>query len=260
MATVELLRAVVASVSAAPILDAFAEAVRQAGDDLRETQAYEGRSDWLVLHGVGGRMHDAARRAHLQRGGHALVWDFGYWDRAKVTGHMRMSINTDHPQQWLDRTPPGGRTTPTLREDADPAGPILLIGLGRKSRKYLNASDWERRAYAELVRRFPGRRIVFKPKGVDPLRLPCERADPETPIEELLRGSALVVCRHSNCAVDAVIAGVKFEAEDGAATWLRGREFTPANRLEFLRRLAWWQYKPHEASVAWSFAKQVVHA
>ena len=110
------------------------------------------------------------------------------------------------------------------------------------------------------MRRFPGRRIVFKPKGSDPLRLPCERADPETPIEELLRGSALVVCRHSNCAVDAVIAGVEFEAEDGAATWLRGREFTPANRLEFLQRLAWWQYKPHEAAPAWSFAKQVVHA
>jgi hypothetical protein len=260
VATVELLRAVVPSVSAAPILDAFAEAVRHAGDDLRETQAYEGRSDWLVLHGVGGRMHDAARRAHLQRGGHVLVWDFGYWDRAKVTGHMRMSIDRDHPQAWLDAVPlDASRPVPALREDADPDGHILLIGLGRKSRKYLNASDWERRAYADLVRRFPGRRIVFKPKGSDPLRLPCERADPETPIEELLRGSALVVCRHSNCAVDAVIAGVKFEAEDGAAMWLQRREFTPANRLEFLQRLAWWQYKPHEAALAWSFAKRVVN-
>lgn len=260
MADVEFLRAVTPSLSAAPILHAVADAARAAGDTVRETGRYEGRSEWLVLHGLGAPAHDAARRAHLKRGGHVLAWDFGYWDRVKVTGHMRMTIDDDHPQRWLDRTPPGGRPVPALREDGDPAGHILLIGLGRKSRKYLGVPLWERQAYARLAQRFPGRRIIFKPKSGDTTRLPCEMAPSDASIEGLLRGAALVVCRHSNCAVDAATAGVEFEAEDGAATWLQAREFTPANRLEFLQRLAWWQYKPHEASVAWSFAKQVVSA
>lgn len=260
MATIELLRAVTPSLSAAPILNAFADAARAAGDEVRETRGYEGRSEWLVLQGVGERMHDAARRAHLRGGGgHVLMWDFGYWDRAKITGHMRMSIDHDHPQAWLDRMPlDASRSVPTLREDADPSGHVLLIGLGRKSRKYLGAADWERNTYARLTERFPGRRVIFKPKVGDFTRLPCETAAAETPIEELLRGAALLVCKHSNCAVDAAIAGVEFEAEDGAAMWLQQREFNPANRLEFLQRLAWWQYKPHEAAQAWAFAKQVV--
>lgn len=261
MPSVELLRAVTPSLSAAPILNAFADAARAAGDEVRETHGYEGRSEWLVLQGVGDRMHDAARRAHVRQGGHVLMWDFGYWDREKITGRMRMSIDDDHPQRWLDATPiDPGRTVPALREDGDPAGPIVLIGLGRKSRKYLRAGEWERRVHADLVRRFPGRRIIFKPKPGDPTRVPCETVPADTPIEELLKGASLLVCRHSNCAVDAAIAGVEFEAEDGAAVWLQARGFTRANRLEFLQRLAWWQYKPHEAALAWSFAKRVTEA
>ena len=261
MTSVELLRAVKPSHSAEPILSAVANAARAAGDEVRETRGYEGRSEWLVLQGVGDRMHDAARRAHIRRGGRVLLWDFGYWDREKITGHMRMSIDQDHPQAWLDRTlPDASRAVPELREDADPAGPVVLIGLGRKSRKYLNAPNWERIAYADLVRRFPGRRTIFKPKPGDLTRVPCETVPADTPIEELLKGASLLVCRHSNCAVDAAIAGVEFEAEDGAATWLQARGFTQANRREFLQRLAWWQYKPHEAALAWSFAKQVTKA
>lgn len=261
MATVELLRAIKPSLSAAPILDALVRAVGAAGDQVRETGGYEGKSEWLVLQGVGNRQHDAARRAHVRQGGRVLIWDFGYWDREKITGHMRMSIDHDHPQGWLDRTPLDvGRSVPVLREDTDPTGPIVLVGLGRKSRKYLKAGEWERWMHADLVRRFPGRRIIFKPKPGDLTSVSCETVHADTPIEELLKGASLLVCRHSNCAVDAAIAGVEFEATDGAAMWLRRRDFTPANRLEFLQRLAWWQYKPHEASLAWSFAKQVVQA
>ena len=76
-------------------------------------------------------------------------------------------------------------------------------------------------------------------------------------IADLLRGASLAACRHSNVAVDAVVAGVPFEAVDGAAMWLAGKDYTPANRLDFLRRLAWWQWKASEAHLAWDFAKEV---
>ena len=263
MASVEILRARAPSESGESMLAAIAMAARSAGDNVKETRDFQGKSDWLVLYGVGAAVNDAARKAQIARGGRVLMWDLGYWDRKKVVGHLRMSIDTDHPQQWLDKTPADNsrwrRFGIELREDSNEAGPILLIGIGRKSRVYLKTENWERAAYENLVRRFPGRRIVFRPKGRDEKRLPCEM-DGITPIEDLLRGASLVVCRHSNVAVDAAIAGVPFECENGAAMWLQQREFTRVNRLKFLQRLAFWQWRATEATQAWAFAKQVIKA
>lgn len=245
------------------MLKALAIAARAAGDVVVETKAFRGGSDWLVLFGIGAEVNHKARRAQLAAGGHVLHWDLGYIDRAKVVGHLRMSINTDHPQQWLEKTPGDGsrlqRLNVALREDADPAGPILLIGLGRKSRAYLKQPQWEQMTFQKLRQRFPSARIIFRPKGNDELRMDCD-VDPSTPITQLLRSASLVVCRHSNVAVDAAIAGVPFEAEDGAAMWLKNRDFTPENRIEFLRRLAWWQWKSTEAAQAWAFAKEIACA
>lgn len=243
------------------MLWAMAHAARAAGDRVIETKELQGKSEWLVLFGVGAAVNDQARRAQLERGGRVLLWDLGYIDRKKVVGHLRMSIDTDHPQQWLDRTPADGsrwrRLGVALREDANEAGPILLAGLGRKSRIYLKEAAWERTAFERLRKRFPDRPIIFRPKGAaDTTRLPC-KTDATSRIEDLLRGASLVVCRHSNVAVDAAIAGVPFDAENGAAMWLQAREFTRANRLEFLERLAWWQWRCNEAANAWAFAKKV---
>ena len=241
------------------MLNGIARAASNAGDTVVETCTYQGRSDWLVLFGVGAAVHDQARHAQIKRGGRVLSWDLGYFGRAKVTGFLRASIDRDHPQHLLDRTP----TDPTrwerhgisLRQDADPNGFILLVGLGAKSRKYLHASDWEQRTFNSLRTRFPGRTVLHRPKpGHEYPRLHCER-DIDTPINVLLRRCSLVVCRHSNVAVDAAIGGVPFETQDGAAAWLASRPFTPEHRLDFLRRLAWWQWQATESEAAWSFLK-----
>lgn len=200
--------------------------------------------DLLMLWGIGRPGHSAHRDRALHQGRHVALWDIGY-----TRGLYRLSVDQDHPWRLLDATPNTGRTFPaTLREDAGD-GPILIVGMGRKSQRYLGTFQWEQRKAAELKRRFPGVPIVIRQKP--------RAGDGSTSIEQALKGCRLVVCRHSNVAVDAVIAGVPFECEDGAAYWLRDKPFTREVRQDFLNRLAWWQWRVDEAPKAWRFLEAV---
>ena len=259
--TVEFLLPLRSNSVAAPMLQALKHAAVAAGHPVREV-AQAGRSDWLVLFGVGAPDRDAARRRQIARGGRCIAWDHGYVLREKKGGHLRLSIDDDHPWRWFDATPPDPSRWDALgvplREDADPAGPIILVGMGTKSRVYLKEPHWERRTLEALEARFPGRTVIHRPKpghAFDNLR--CER-DVDTPIADLLRGASLVVCRHSNVAVDAAIAGVPFECEDGAAFWLQQRALTVEHRLAFLWRLAFWQWRVSEAAQAWQFITRML--
>lgn len=260
---VEVLRSNRSSPSAAAMLEALTVAMRAAGETFTETTEYRGDAEWLMLFGVGAAAHTEARDRHVKSGGKVMLWDLGYFGRRKAPGFIRGSINDDHPQAWLDRAP----TDPSrwnaqgirLREDFRAAGHVVLVGMGRKHRSY-SGSGWERQAFADLLKRFPAARIVYRPKNdADQVILPCAR-NSTSPIEHLLNGASLVVCRHSNVAIDAAIAGVPFECSDGAAMWLKAKEFTRENRLDFLRRLAWFQWRPDEASEGWSFFKGIACA
>lgn len=225
------------------------------------TEQYRGSSDLLVLWGVGAPAHNDARVRHISSGRRAILWDMGYFGRAKVTGHCRVSIDHDHPQQWLPLTRPDPsrweRHGITLRNEYNRNGHIVLVGIGGKSRLQHSCSGWEAKKLNELRSRFPGKRILFRPKpNSPPPRVQCE-SDCVSPIEKVISGASLVVCRHSNVAVDAIIAGVPFEAEDGAATWLTQMDET--SRLDFLSRLAWWQWRPDEAQRAWKFLLEILN-
>lgn len=239
-------------------------ALRDAIDDCEVTSSYRGKADVLVLYGVGAPDRDAARKTHVASGRRVLCWDLGYFGRKKLTGYLRVSIDHEHPQAWLDRTPNDASRWDALkiqlREDANQKGPILLVGLGRKSRAYLRAEGWEQKRLASLRQRFPGAEIIFRPKPGSPHPAIGCRVDAETPIETLLRGASLVSARHSNVCTDAVVAGVPIECDDGAAAWLTGKPYTPDSRLDFLRRLMHWQYRPGEAREAWRFLKGMLDA
>lgn len=261
MASIEILRGKSPSQTATAILEGITAAMKAAGEQITETRDYKGKSDWLVLFGVGAEPHDIARNKQRARGGRTLMFDLGYFDRKKVVGHVRMSIDHDHPQAFFDRTPSDSsrweQLGVELREDYAEGGHIILVGLGRKSRSYLNEPDWEVREFDRIRKQYPGRRIVYRPKPGHPApEIRCDRDEVST-IQDLLRGASLAACRHSNVAIDATVAGVPFECIDGAAMWLRDKPFTPENRLDFLRRLAWWQWTAEEAPQAWEFAKRM---
>jgi len=213
-----------------------------------------GNDKALMIYGVGHRSRKEIAERHLASGGRLVLWDLGYC-RDKFIGAMRLSFNEWHPQNYLDLAPLDSsrwdRMHVSLRNDFDPEGPVVLIGLGPKTRAIISDPDWEMKTYFELKARFPKRKVIFRPKPKRPYPVfKCELSIGE-PIEAALKGASLVVVRHSNVAVDAVIAGIPFEASDGAAKWLEGKPYTPKNRLEFLWRLWHFNWTANEAKEAW---------
>lgn len=243
------------SKTARTLMRGLIDGARPAGVKVTVTERYTGAAPWLVLWGVGRAEFLAARAKHLASGGRVIHWDMGYIGRGKVDAHCRVCIDDDHPWRWFDRTPSDPSRLAAfdvrLREDADPRGRVIVACLGRKSVAMLGLPRWNDLMVKGLRQRFPGVEIIRREK-------PTSRHVHVAPIEELLRGARLLVCRHSNCAIDAAIAGVPFECEDGAAYWLAQRDFTPENRLDFLRRLCWWQWRHDEAPQAWAFIKEML--
>lgn len=221
------------------------------------TNRYSGKVHWLMGWGSGYPIHAEAMEKHTASGRPAAFWDLGY-----SADHFRVSLGWHHPRpEQLDRTPTDGRRFHMeLRSDYDPEGPILVIGMGRKSKQLLNRHDWELKAVARLREQRPGRTIIVRPKPGNSTTVMGVQIDRSETIEQALRGKSLVVCRHSNVGIDATIAGVPIQTEDGAAKWLEGKPFDVETRLEFLARVAWWQWRPDEAEQAWEFLRRMARA
>jgi hypothetical protein len=177
---------------------------------------------------------------------------------------LRMTLDPGHPQRHL-RDMPAARWSAAgiaLRSDADPAGPIVLVGMGPKSRRQfgMEGQAWEMGKLVAIRAAYPTKTVLYRAKKGDALR-GCDSVGGA--ISEALRGACMVVCRHSNVAVDACIAGVPVVCEDGAAAALYGSDLTcpvtPSRdeRLRFLQNLAWWQWTPSEAVQAWKFLLKV---
>lgn len=228
------------------------------------SEYYRGRHRLLMMYGAGLESRRAALEQHRAAGGRVVTWDLGYWEREE--GGMRLAIDTLHPTEAQLAMAPaeGTRHAVALREDAKEGGPILLVGLGSKSCALygLRFMEWERVKARKLHQRFPDRRIFWRPKGKRAQHLLAgTQLRHGMPIEEALRGCSLVVCRHSNVSVDACIAGIPVECEDGAARALYRGNRVPSReeRAEFLRRLGWFNWHPHEAAEAWRWIDKVVH-
>jgi hypothetical protein len=228
---------------------------------IRRSEAYTGKADIFVTYGTGHPIRRPWWQAHRRKGGRCIGLDLGYWDRADPDAAMRVTLDTDHPPQWIRREPATRwrATGISLREDADPDGPIVVVGMGRKSLQVLREKplQWETALLPRL--RALGREIVYRPKRpTDPVPKGL-RALRDQPIADVLRGASLVVCRHSNVAVDACIAGVPVACDGGAASALYGADpsapktVTRFDRRRFLEGLAWWNWRPSEAAQAWKY-------
>lgn len=241
------------------MLQAMAQSAQGAGVRVHVTDRWRQLSPNLMTYGLGHPDRRPWQEAHKRAGGRLIGWDLGYWQRdVPIKFFMRLTIDDDHPHRWIRPMPADRweRAGIELREDADPDGPIVVVGMGRKQRNLLNLRgyEWELRTAHALSSRYPGRAVVYRPKR--PEVLPGFPSV-DGPIESALMGASLVVCGHSNVAVDACIAGIPVHCEDGAAFALFRDNPAPTRdqRLEFMRSLAWWQWNPREAGQAWAFIR-----
>lgn len=215
------------------------------------SEKYTGSCDLLVTYGTGHPIRRPWWDEHRRSGRHCIGWDLGYWDG------MRATIDDDHPTAWI-RPEPVDRWDAqkrALRSDADPKGYALIVGMGKKSLPVWNLRPLEWETAAVRRAEAAGYITVFRPKSADYPRPSHVHTVYGGTIEKALRGAAIVYCRHSNVAVDACIAGVPVVCESGAAYSLYKDNPSPTieQRLAFLRSLAWWNYKPEEAGLAWSY-------
>ena len=215
---------------------------------------YTGACDLLLAYGTGHPVRRPWWKSHRKSGRHCIGLDLGYW--GQDDGAMRVTVDEDHPQAWI-RPEPASRWEATgisLRSDYDPSGPAVIVGLGKKALSVhgLHSLEWENRALQQV--RAMGMKPSFRPKRS---RYPVLNKVPVAAgkIEQVLKGAGLVICRHSNVAVDACIAGIPVICEDGAAHALysKNKSPTPEQRLAFLQSLAWWNWRPEEAKDLWTY-------
>lgn len=247
-----------------------------APDKVIQTSVPTANQPWLFCWGPGSPESQRAFERQMKAKGNFVGIDLSYWDRVGLDRHLRITINACHPQQLVMKKDwPAERFDKAgiqLRSDWNENGFVMLIGMGQKSREQFKMHDarWEASALRRIKESpvYGKRHLCYRPKGRSQERIAgCETISSSVPIETALQGCSLVVCRHSNVAVDAIIAGVPVVCYDGAANAVYGCDMTklvkPISdelRLRFLRNLAWFQWKESEMRNGdmWRFVKELM--
>lgn len=257
------------------MLHALAGTASRVGVDVRMSPIYLGDSEWLILYGIGAPGRQEIARRHRDAGGRVIAWDLGYWGREKSSeqARQRVTIDAPHPQAWVMRRDwPAERFERLLVSRAplgDPAGPVVIAGMGPKSCVQYRCAplDWPKAAMEIAARRWPERKIIYRPKKPSdpvPAGVPV-RSGGE--IQDVLAGASLVLTNHSNVAVDALCVGIPALVKDGAAAAICGRPADGAAVMpeleileRFLRNLAWFQWSPVEALAGdvWPFLRELI--
>lgn len=231
---------------------------------VRPRANFLGDSNMLMVYGIGNPHITACMKAYTSTRRRAIGWDLGYFNRRAVRRSfaMRVTLDDPHPQRFLIDNGPKRweRDGSPLRDDYSPKGPIIVCGLGAKSRVQYgyHGTRWESTTIAKMRAKYPMSNIIYRPK-IPRETLAGATNDWSSPIELLLKNASLVVVHHSNVAVDACIAGIPVLCEDGAAMSLYQGNHNPdeKQRRAFLEKLAWWQWRPEEALECWRFLIKV---
>lgn len=216
----------------------------------------------LLMYGWGGANQQVAHRIHK---GHYACFDLGYWwKEGQADRHWRVSIDGWHSPNLIMHGADGKRLSryglEIKEQGGDPDGPILVIGTSPKSQK-LDARGWASQKIRQL-RRQTTKPIWYKYKRTPDKGIPADKIIGGD-IFDVLPQVSMVVCKHSNVAVDATLMGVPVVCEDGAGAAIYPKSFwgqqpSYEKRVEFLQNLAWWQWSTDEirSGKCWEWLRQ----
>lgn len=219
----------------------------------------------LVIYGLGGADRHTVGMDHVRNGRPLLSFDLGYWDRKLPHRKYRFSLNGLHPSQVMESPYLGAgrflRSGLKIQAVTHPKkGPVMLVGNAPKSIA-AGAGNWTAKKSQELATLFPDQEIIYRPKPKRPAEqgVKCHRVSTGDLSSEL-RNCSLVVCRHSNVAVDACLLGVPVVCSDGAAAAIYPSKLEDyrnqpdlKTRTEFLHKLAHWQWGTNETELFWQW-------
>ncbi len=216
----------------------------------------------LVLYGMGGADRFGMANEHIKNGGTVLAFDIGYWDRDIRHRKYRVSLNGLHPKEVLSAAilRKSRLKKQVFEQHRSYVNKIMLVGNAPKS-VAVGAKNWTAQKAKEIRKHFPEAKIIYRPKPQRPREKGVDfDSVSEGEITHALSKVDLVVCRHSNVAVDAAFMGVPVVATDGAASLIY-----PSNlkdylnqpsldiRRDFLERLAYWQWGENETELFWNW-------
>jgi hypothetical protein len=238
------------------------------------------RGDVAIAYGWA---HEHIFRRYRQATAQFAYWDLGYWNRhpgkskgGNRGGHHRLSVNLWDTARGMRFDCPHDRLEASgieIRPRVDPfsRATILVCGMSAKAAGThgLVPDQWERAAIAELEEMtatepaLAGCSVVFRPK-------PQRKGEAVEPLESVLERCRLVVSHHSNCSVDALIAGVPSYAVKGVGRLMAPGSLRTAalgvylpseeRRRQLLADIAYAQWTPAEmrAGDAWEHIKGIL--
>jgi hypothetical protein len=258
----------------AKLLNAMRASAIGYGIEANITNQYAGNCETLVMWGAGELRRSNYMQQHLKKGGHVIIWDMGYWHAKHAVAENslnRISIDHMHPQKFVmqfnfDRSRFESYGI-EVKNFYDPNGHIILVGMGDKSCASfgIRHGQWEMETLSKILasESLRGKKVIYRPKPNTKHHITWHKTDGVSPISELLRGCSLVVCRHSNVAVDAIIHGVPVACEDGAASAVYDNQIIAKNPISqelansFLSNISHYHYTISEVleGAAWKFLK-----
>lgn len=271
------------------------------GDDCKQIWAEDYRepfTDVAMFYGLDGSRESPLHRAlteYGKAGRQAIYLDLPYWqDRLGKYGPSdnryswhRFSINARHPTAYFQNRKHDGDRFRVHKRTIAPWGQtgdhIIVCGMSEKAAKYegYDFEQWERLAIKKL-RQATDRPIIYRPKPQKRMRK--GRPNPQYPpimidgmevgysnpltrtLEDELREAWAVVSHHSNCGIDALLAGIPCFTDEGVASVLGHSDLalieTPKapvdeERRQFAFDVAYcqWNHREAEDGTMWRYFK-----
>lgn len=241
-----------------PVAKAFERCFRDRGWQIKKTEHRIATEPDLIA-GYGWK--PVMREAHQRWPDKVLHCDLGFWSRSAdlKTGYLKLAFGG----RWspvVDREYDGARLAAhkvRIEPSRAPGKRVLVCGMSAKAAGTwdLRPQEWEERAVKALRR--AGAEVIYRPKQTwyAAIRIHGSDFDRTGTIEQAMRRVDAVVSHHSNCAIDALAAGLPIYVETGIAKTLSvpaiedvvGAEAPSIEaRTAFLRQLAWHQWRLEE--------------